>query len=425
MAVKGLHPDKGLDRLKLRGRELSADVADAIDVADLVRTMVGASTLTLGLVDSLNYRILRSGLFSQRITANVDGLLFELVAVEKQQRRITATFEPGLVADLRRKRGLLVRRAGTVTRAEFVGLLVAEVKYAKYEHWAGVPIRKAIGRGRKGEGGKREDSWDCGTRLASDVANRFFEAEETIYFGPDTWLLTRGAPFVLTEDDEGVDWINFRTDTGKPADTATVECYAKRWATIPGAPAQVNGLGDHTEGLWLAQTIRRSLFSQRCTVDLVRQAKALPEPRPDDERHSDSEADGTGGGSSGTGSRGGWQWPCQGPITSDYGAPRSYGGHSGIDIGVANGTPVRAARDGHVTFAGEMSGYGNCIDIDHGGGITTRYGHLQSFKVRAGHDVKAGDVIALSNNTGDSSGPHLHFGVYVNGSPVDPKRYLP
>ena len=98
--------------------------------------------------------------------------------------------------------------------------------------------------------------------------------------------------------------------------------------------------------------------------------------------------------------------------------------HDGIDIGVPEGTPVHAAAAGTVIYAGWMSGYGNIVVIDHGNGLSTAYAHNSQLIVGQGATVGKGFVIALSGNTGHSTGPHVHFEVRVNGSPVDPLGYL-
>ena len=116
-------------------------------------------------------------------------------------------------------------------------------------------------------------------------------------------------------------------------------------------------------------------------------------------------------------------WPVSGPVTSGFG-PRFGRMHEGIDIAVGTGTPVRAAAAGTVIYAGLLGGYGNLVVVDHGGGLSTAYAHNSSLSVRQGSAVDAGTVIALSGNTGNSSGPHVHFEVRVNGSAVDPLRYL-
>jgi murein DD-endopeptidase MepM/ murein hydrolase activator NlpD len=116
-------------------------------------------------------------------------------------------------------------------------------------------------------------------------------------------------------------------------------------------------------------------------------------------------------------------WPVNGPVTSGFGV-RWGRMHTGIDIAVPAGTPVRASAAGVVVYAGWMSGYGNLVAIDHGGGLATAYAHNSSLLVTVGQHVSQGDVISLSGSTGHSTGPHVHFEVRVNGVPVDPLGYL-
>ena len=123
-------------------------------------------------------------------------------------------------------------------------------------------------------------------------------------------------------------------------------------------------------------------------------------------------------------SGGGWTWPASGPVTSEYGY-RWGRLHAGIDIGAPSGAPVYAARAGTVSYAGSMSGYGNLILLNHGGGITTAYAHQSGFSVGVGASVSAGQQIGYVGSTGQSTGPHLHLEVRVNGSPQNPRGYLP
>ena len=117
------------------------------------------------------------------------------------------------------------------------------------------------------------------------------------------------------------------------------------------------------------------------------------------------------------------------PITSGFG-PRVhpiYGDvrmHTGIDFGASMGTPIRAAADGIVVSAGPFGGYGNATVIDHGNGLATMYAHQSQIIVSAGQRVSRGQVIGYVGSTGFSTGPHLHFEVRVQGTPVDPMQYL-
>lgn len=98
--------------------------------------------------------------------------------------------------------------------------------------------------------------------------------------------------------------------------------------------------------------------------------------------------------------------------------------HAGLDLKVAYGQEVRAASGGVVKFAGEQSGYGTTVVVDHGDGLETRYAHLSSADVKAGAQVEAGQTIARSGNSGRSTGAHLHFEVRQNGQPIDPERVI-
>lgn len=98
--------------------------------------------------------------------------------------------------------------------------------------------------------------------------------------------------------------------------------------------------------------------------------------------------------------------------------------HKGMDFAVPYGTDVRCAATGTVIFAGEKGGYGNCVIISHGNGLATLYGHLSQILVKTNDQVKVNDVIAKSGNSGRSTGPHLHYEVHKNNTPVNPKLFL-
>jgi len=116
-------------------------------------------------------------------------------------------------------------------------------------------------------------------------------------------------------------------------------------------------------------------------------------------------------------------WPVNGPVTSPFGW-RWGRMHEGIDIGASSGTPIVAAAAGTVIYCGWMGGYGNLTVIDHGGGLATAYGHQSGLAVSCGASVAQGQLIGYVGCTGHCFGPHLHFEVRVNGSPVDPLGYL-
>jgi len=142
-------------------------------------------------------------------------------------------------------------------------------------------------------------------------------------------------------------------------------------------------------------------------------------------RAAQSGAGSTSPGSTGTGapSAAGLIWPVNGVVVSGFGM-RWGRMHEGIDIAASTGTPIRAAASGAVIWSGWRGGYGNCVVIDHGNGLATLYAHASALLVGVGQQVSQGQTVALVGSTGNSSGPHLHFEVRVNGVAVDPLLYL-
>lgn len=181
-----------------------------------------------------------------------------------------------------------------------------------------------------------------------------------------------------------------------------------------------------------AAQMEQDLNAQLASVrNLIQQRLAAAEAARQAAQQAAESDNGGGGGSDdnyvqGTGAM---SWPCSGPITSPFGYRTHpiFGTtifHAGIDIGVDYGTPIHAADSGVVVYSGWISGYGNAVIIDHGGGVSTLYGHNQSLAVSEGQSISKGSVIAYAGSTGNSTGPHCHFEVDVNGSPVNPMGYL-
>lgn len=126
----------------------------------------------------------------------------------------------------------------------------------------------------------------------------------------------------------------------------------------------------------------------------------------------------------------GFQWPISAPITSNFGyrVHPIYGTrrlHKGMDFGAGSGRAIAAAKGGTVITAGWISGYGNTVIISHGSGLTTLYAHQSKLAVSVGQSVGRGQTIGYVGSTGNSTGPHLHFEVRSNGTPVNPRPYLP
>jgi murein DD-endopeptidase MepM/ murein hydrolase activator NlpD len=183
----------------------------------------------------------------------------------------------------------------------------------------------------------------------------------------------------------------------------TLSAIARRYATTVGAIAAANDLA----------SAHRLKVGQRLTVPLASGGGTAP-------AHELTTTPST---LSTTATAGGFVWPARGLLTSRYGW-RYRRHHDGVDLAAPHGSPIYAARAGRVVFAGWYYGYGRAVIIEHGGGLTTLYGHASSLLVRTGETVRRGQVIARIGCTGRCSGPHLHFEVRIGGRAVNPLRYL-
>jgi murein DD-endopeptidase MepM/ murein hydrolase activator NlpD len=122
-------------------------------------------------------------------------------------------------------------------------------------------------------------------------------------------------------------------------------------------------------------------------------------------------------------------WPIEGRVTGSFGEridPFNGEGafHLGVDISGELGESIVAPADGYVTYADQLGGYGRALVLDHGNGVTTRYGHMSGYAVTVGQRVRRGDVIGYVGNSGRSTGPHVHYEVRINDTPVNPYKYL-
>lgn len=141
--------------------------------------------------------------------------------------------------------------------------------------------------------------------------------------------------------------------------------------------------------------------------------------------NNNNSGDSSGGDSTGEG----FLRPVNGPVTDSFGERTNPvtgepGFHKGVDFGDPYNTPIKATKSGVVTYSGWISGYGNSVIIDHGGGVTSLYGHAEVLNVSVNQNVSRGETIALVGSTGQSTGPHLHFEIRIGGQPVDPMSYF-
>jgi murein DD-endopeptidase MepM/ murein hydrolase activator NlpD len=120
-----------------------------------------------------------------------------------------------------------------------------------------------------------------------------------------------------------------------------------------------------------------------------------------------------------------FRWPVRGRVIAGYGAKTSGKQNDGINVAVPEGTPVKAADDGVVTYAGnELKGYGNLVLIKHNNGYVTAYAHTSELMVKRGDTIKRGQIIAKSGQTGEVQSPQLHFEIRKGSQPVDPTQFL-
>jgi len=121
----------------------------------------------------------------------------------------------------------------------------------------------------------------------------------------------------------------------------------------------------------------------------------------------------------------GWPVPYDvARISSAFGEHRGSSRHKGLDLTAPKGTKVRTTADGRVTFAGRSGDFGRLVIVEHGNGYETRYAHLKSISVNKGKKVKRGAVLGTVGESGNATGPHLHYEVRLQGTPVNPKSYL-
>lgn len=227
------------------------------------------------------------------------------------------------------------------------------------------------------------------------------------------------------------------------SDLAMLEQLRKDEAEISARQAELD------EQLKEIKTTQAELAAKKARVDKLRERRAqMLYKAQEEEQESQSEYERLlaiseniaamlrnmeSGGSSapaGSGGTGRFMWPCRGEITSYYGwrthpifGTTKY--HSGMDIAVDYYTPIQAADSGTVIYSGWMGGYGNCVMIDHGGGLVTLYAHNDSLTMAEGQYVTKGTVIAYAGSTGYSTGPHCHFEVRLHGEVTEPLDYLP
>jgi Peptidase family M23 len=421
--------DVVINSLRIEGEKAKTELIQAVTSASLKRSIDEVPTMTFGVEDPKR-SLLKSGIFDKRITTQLDERSFELAQVHKSGGGLGLVFEDLAAAELRRHDTPRKIDGGQMTRLQFARFLLSETPWIPL---VVNPIVKAevanveLARGTvaaENQQEDKEDTWTCLKRIFGEINWRCYidyDANKVagVNVGPDYAYLDRGTVMTLKENENGVDNIDFDWDVGKPVATATVTIRAHRWQAPPGTPVTLADVGP-ANGKWLVTSIDRSLFSTTATVELKAPEPDLPEPPPPDSGGG-AEEPGQLGSASTARNPGGFIRPVNGTVTSPFGDGR---GHKGIDIAAGTGTPIAAAKAGTVTFAGSQSGYGNVVYISHGNGVETRYGHMSKITCRRGLQVSQGTKIGEVGSTGHSTGPHCHFEIRINGSPVNPAKYI-
>lgn len=444
-----------INQLRLDGAKLDAEVQEAILTATVKETVEGASTISLTINDDKR-TLVRSGLFNDRVTAQVDALSFELVAVRKNGMALDIDFEDLAVAAYRRRTTPLKVAGGTMTRKDFIRRLAAEEPWVKFVSppWIGnerTMVEMARGKVDASATEAPEDSWVAMGRLAAEVAWRRYVRRGELWFVSESFLFLGEPVAVLKEGVGPVISLDWDFDIGKPVAEMTATVHADRWSLLPGSVVEVTGEGP-ADGKWLVTEVERSLFLTEAKVTLKKPEPSLPEPTPPPPGAGASGPEGAtsaagtptapgsspaarsaGGGvfvSTGP-DKDGWVWPARGTVSSEFGQ-RSGRLHAGLDISCSVGTAVVAAKAGVVNaILSDPDGYGSYIVIRHDPHIYTRYAHMSSIRCARGQIVRAGEVIGKSGGArgapgaGNSRGPHLHFEIRPNDHPQDPRRFLP
>lgn len=260
-------------------RQLGSFIRSRLTAATVSLTLTGASTLALTFQDP-DRLMLGSPLLTEGVTIDTGmGRGFTLVKIGKAKNQVTGTFEDALINGLRKWTGPLAAARGVWSRIGFIGQLCAQAN--------NVPCITPPGRGveaalvpltRGSSQAPDEDSWTAMTRIAGDVQDECFSNGKAIVTGPDYWLLGGPPAAQVREMANGIDYVDFDYDVGKPVTTATVYTYASAWKANVGEHIRLPSMGAAT-GDYIVSEISRDLFHSPVTVKLVAGRPMLPEPK--------------------------------------------------------------------------------------------------------------------------------------------------
>ena len=277
----------------INGSTAAELVGDALVAASLHLDIAQAATMTLTLHDP-DRTIINSPEMAEASILNFGTMWFSLVSVQKQGNVLTATFESGIVSQLRKADGAFTVTPGTMTRGEFAALLVSQVQGAKILR-APDSYLQTLGSGYTGANQEQlsrgtisnplEDSWTCLQRLANEIQWVCFETFGVVYFGPYSWLASLPPVMWAQEFQNGIQTIDGTYDIGQPLGEITVTAVADSWTPTIGQSVQINDLGVFSGGAnsqqrnWIVSRMERnSLTEPDITITLQQPLPGLPEP---------------------------------------------------------------------------------------------------------------------------------------------------
>lgn len=431
--------------LKVRGEGLKANLAKAVTGSPTLDLSVDQVSQLIFVLDDPGLSIYESGIFDDRARIDYGSLDFEVAATEVAGASgdpiVTVTARSRGAQKMKRAKGALVMR--DISPTGFAG---ARARAHNLE-FVGEPSAKRAQVVRADpKGDQPESDWTACQRLARELGYWMFEAAGTLYFGRPKWLLARGREFTVhyprarTRDELSPSQVptcrrSVDAEEGKGRSIDLLVGYEDGGRSIlPGSVVEFGGIRGYA-GLYIVTGVNFTLQDDS-DVAVSLATPIDPKPEPPEAKSTDLDGDGiadlTGGAveeSSGSrsdqASSAGFTWPVAGTVISGFGQ-RSGGMHYGIDIACAEGTRCKAAKGGEVKFvAYDAEGYGHWVEVDHGGGVSSRYGHLSKATVSVGQRVERGAVIGYTDTTGNAQGPHLHFETRRGGQPFDPTTVLP
>lgn len=435
-----------LAALRIRGDGLKGNLAKAVvgaPVLDLSTAQV--SQMTFSLHDP-GLELLETGIFDDRARIDYLELDFEVAVVEVSGMAgdplLTVTARSRGAQKMKRDKGALVMRNLSPTQ-----FMAARARAHGLEFLGEATAKRAQIVRADPKDDDAESDWTAGQRLARELGFWMFEAAGKLYFGRPSWLIERTSELVVhypkarTRSEIAPETIpscrrSVDAEEGRGRTVDLVLPYEDARKALPGAVVDFSGVRGYG-GLYIVTTAGFTL-SEDSPLSVSLATPIDPKPEPPEAKSTDLDGDGlsdvTGetveaagasGSRSNQASAQGYTWPVDGEVTSRYG-PRGSGFHHGIDIGVVDGSRCRAAKGGSVKLiAYDSGGYGKWLEIDHGGGVTTRYAHLTKVTVSSGQRVERGAVIGYTDQTGNAQGPHLHFETRRGGASFDPLSVLP